>query len=262
MAKSQNDLGVVFQAEGKRDQAETAYKASIALYQSLSSPSHPYMRMVLINLANLYQAEGRYDEMDALLSQNLPTRHEPLDDHAVATVAKPVYELANRLMRERRYDEATALYQKLLSWMPTDDHKNDLTGWRPDIEQRLSDLGHPVVSGVVPEEIEPRTQKEQVPASTQTISKDDPLFAPFLSHLNEKIHANWAPPDFYKEVPVTVLITLDRQGDLIDCRLKETSGFAPADEAALKAVADTGQFPPLPAQYASSYVVVAFSFNE
>ncbi len=55
-AKEHNDLGVIYEREGKHDLAIREYKRAIAIDGSLATP--------LVNLGNVYMKEGEYTEAE------------------------------------------------------------------------------------------------------------------------------------------------------------------------------------------------------
>ena len=274
LARSYNDIGVVYQAQGKLDKAEAVFEKALILYRDMFAfgEMHPYLKTVLVNLAGVYQEQGRFDDIEALFSSYMPMQKIALGE-SQTELAVSVYELANRFMLKGRYEEATRLYQKLLSWMPVKPEAgNALYALRPDILRRLSDMGYPVADyatevAVRVEKQAPKTDafpgSKMQPLTTAETSPlpSDKVFQDFLLGLDQQIKRHWAPPEYYLHVPVTVLMVLNTKGELMEYHLKETSGFHPAETAALEAVQKASIFTPLPKQYKREHLVVEFNFN-
>ena len=70
--------------------------------------------------------------------------------------------------------------------------------------------------------------------------------APYRKSMLWRLADNWHPRGHH--IDLTVLITLDHNGQLISSEITESSGSKKADREALRAVRST-EFPPLPAWY-------------
>ncbi len=66
MAKSLNNLAVLYQIQGKYAQAEPLHKRSLAIREKALGPNHPSVATSLNNLAALYEVQGKYTEAEKL----------------------------------------------------------------------------------------------------------------------------------------------------------------------------------------------------
>ena len=64
-ALSVNNLGVLYQAQGRYSEAEPLYKRALAASERVLGPEHPDTLRSVNNLGVLYQAQGRYSEAEA-----------------------------------------------------------------------------------------------------------------------------------------------------------------------------------------------------
>lgn len=70
-AEEHNDLGVIYEREGKHDLAIREYKRAIAIDGSLTTP--------LVNLGNVYMKEGEYTEAEKYYKRALGKDPESID---------------------------------------------------------------------------------------------------------------------------------------------------------------------------------------
>ena len=66
LAMSLNNLAALYDAQHKYAQAEPLYKRSLAIWEKVLGPDHPYVCASLENMAELYRATNRPKEADAL----------------------------------------------------------------------------------------------------------------------------------------------------------------------------------------------------
>ncbi len=71
LARSFNDLALLYQAQGKYAEAEPLYKRSLAISEKALGPDHPEVATSLNNQALLYQAQGKYAEAEPLYKRAL-----------------------------------------------------------------------------------------------------------------------------------------------------------------------------------------------
>ncbi len=71
LATSLNNLGLVYDAQGKYTEAEPLYKRSLAIWEKALGPEHPDVATSLNNLAELYRGQGKYADADPLYNRAL-----------------------------------------------------------------------------------------------------------------------------------------------------------------------------------------------
>lgn len=89
----------------------------------------------------------------------------------------------------------------------------------------------------------------------------DPVWGAYVNQLNRKVQAVWQQVPIDRPYRVTVRLTLDRTGNLLDLQLAEPSGFADADAAAIAAVQQSAPFEPFPATATRDRIRVNLTFN-
>jgi TonB family protein len=89
-------------------------------------------------------------------------------------------------------------------------------------------------------------------------SKSD--LAHYLKDLNKRIKHAWSPPRGQQR-KTEVLFRISKAGQLLAVQIVRSSGSNETDEAALKAIAASAPFTPLPADYPHSYLDLHYSFN-
>jgi tetratricopeptide (TPR) repeat protein len=107
-----NNLGRLLTKEGKYAGAALALRQSLEIYEK--AIPHPYIAIVLDNLAMLYLAEGNYTEAENLLSQALVNgRQTPLSDPSFK--ARLLSSLAAVYVNEEKYALAESLQNQVLA---------------------------------------------------------------------------------------------------------------------------------------------------
>jgi TonB family protein len=81
-----------------------------------------------------------------------------------------------------------------------------------------------------------------------------------MADVERRIKREWFPPGGTESKRVVVQFKIHRGGELSNLRLDHSSGFAIADQAALKAVDSASPFRPLP-QGAPEVVDIRFNFD-
>ena len=71
VAKSQNNLALLYQDQGRFEEAETFYKLSVETNEKILGTDHPEVAKGLNNLGMLYQSQGRYSDAESLLNDLL-----------------------------------------------------------------------------------------------------------------------------------------------------------------------------------------------
>ncbi|RMF69684.1 MAG: TonB family protein [Cyanobacteria bacterium J069] len=89
----------------------------------------------------------------------------------------------------------------------------------------------------------------------------DPVWGEYVTRLNHEVHEYWQQVAIDRPYQVTVRLTLDRAGNLLDLQLAEPSGFADADAAAIAAVQQSAPFEPFPATASRDRIRVNLTFK-
>ena len=74
MATSLNNLAMLYNKQGKYDEAEPLYQRALAINEKVLGPDHPDTATSLNNLAALYNNQGKYDEAEPLYQRALAIR--------------------------------------------------------------------------------------------------------------------------------------------------------------------------------------------
>lgn len=99
-------------------------------------------------------------------------------------------------------------------------------------------------------------------ANTPGLSaRRDPVWGEYVTRLNQEVHEAWQQVPIDRPYRVTVRLTLDRAGNLLDLQLAEPSGFADADAAAIAAVQQSAPFEPFPTTATRDRIRVNLTFN-
>jgi TonB family protein len=90
-------------------------------------------------------------------------------------------------------------------------------------------------------------------------------FAYYIRTITNKISSRWVPP--FESVPggkprrVQVMFRISTLGEIYDARIETSSGIAPLDQSALRAVILCNPMPPLPIGFQSEELGVHFGFE-
>ncbi|MEL7036073.1 MAG: CHAT domain-containing tetratricopeptide repeat protein, partial [Cyanobacteria bacterium J06592_8] len=79
VAISLNNLAVLYNSQGRYEEAEPLYKQALEMNQKLLGPEHPDVAISLNNLALLYYSQGRYEQAINFLSQGLDVEEQNLN---------------------------------------------------------------------------------------------------------------------------------------------------------------------------------------
>jgi colicin import membrane protein len=82
----------------------------------------------------------------------------------------------------------------------------------------------------------------------------------YRMEVENRIYNNWAYPE-RKELKATIVLTVRRDGTILETKLKRRSGDPLFDESALKAVKRSDPLPPFPEIYKKSYDEIEIIFN-
>ncbi|MCI0531932.1 MAG: TonB family protein [candidate division Zixibacteria bacterium] len=115
------------------------------------------------------------------------------------------------------------------------------------------------------EEAELAPKKE---SSTQKIEglgeaqfEGEKLDAPYyISIVFGRIKSMWANPVESTTLQATVRFTIQKNGEVVQTEIEQSSGNALYDQAALRAVMASGPLPPLPSHYAGNELTVHLNF--
>ena len=109
------------------------------------------------------------------------------------------------------------------------------------------------VAGETCEEKHDYTQEEVIIDKT-------PAMQDYIATSRRKIKNNWYPPTSSFENTATIIVTLNKNGKLIDCVMAVPSNDEGFDNSLIKAVKKT-KFAPLPDEVTEEYLDIDFTFN-
>jgi protein TonB len=92
----------------------------------------------------------------------------------------------------------------------------------------------------------------------------DEAFAWYRASVTAALHGNWRRPilsGIRETLDVTVAFAIQRDGDVTDLRIEQSSGVPSLDRSALRAVADAAPLPPLPNSWRESSLPAGFVFR-
>ena len=102
-------------------------------------------------------------------------------------------------------------------------------------------------------------------ASKGNVSLDvsDFPFTYYLRQIQAKISERWAPPRPAAQggQRAIIMFEIGRDGSIKEPTLEKSSGLAPYDQSALRAVAEASPFPPLPPEFKAPSLRVHFGFE-
>ena len=98
-------------------------------------------------------------------------------------------------------------------------------------------------------------------AHGKNINTNNVDFGPYMKEVQRRIKLNWDPPKEKSDKQVVVLFKIAKDGRLLSCKVKQSSGVPDVDKAAIKAVEITAPFRPLPSKYNDNSVDVQFTFD-
>jgi len=88
-----------------------------------------------------------------------------------------------------------------------------------------------------------RAEKEEEKAGA---SGQDVDFAPYMASMKKTIQTKWLPPHGPTAKTIVAVFSIQKDGTISDPEIVESSGNAPVDQSAMKALADASPLPPLP----------------
>ena len=131
---SLNGLALLYDSQGRYNDAEPLYLQSLDIRKRQLGNDHPDVATILNNLAGLYESQGRYNDAEPLLLQSLDIRKRQLgNDHP--HVAQSLNNLAQLYYSQGQYNDAEPLYLQSL-----DIKKRQLGNDYPDVATSLNNL--------------------------------------------------------------------------------------------------------------------------
>ena len=110
---SMHDLALLYQNQGRYDEAEPLYVKSLELRRRMLSEEHPDTLQSMHNLAMVYENQGHYDEAESLYVKTLELRRRALGEEHPDTL-QSMNNLARVYENQSRYEEAEPLYVERL----------------------------------------------------------------------------------------------------------------------------------------------------
>jgi len=106
-------MGLLYRAQGRYDEAERLCKRALAITERQLGPEHPEVAAALINLMGVYRDQGKYDEVEPLFKRAIAIYEKALgDEHP--DVAESLIDLADLYHLQGRYAEAEPLFRRAL----------------------------------------------------------------------------------------------------------------------------------------------------
>ena len=96
------------------------------------------------------------------------------------------------------------------------------------------------------------------PSVNQTKDVD---FNPYMKDLQRRIKSNWNPPKSTTSKRVEAIFRISKSGELLNLKIKTSSGDSSTDEAAILAINKTKPFLPLPLEFKGETVDIMFTFD-
>jgi tetratricopeptide (TPR) repeat protein len=113
-AFSLNQLAILYNSQGKYNEAEPLYLRSLSIREKQLGENHPDFAQSLNNLAELYNSQGKYEEAESLYLRSLSIWEKQLGENH-PDVATSLNNLAQLYYFQGKYEEAEALYRRSLS---------------------------------------------------------------------------------------------------------------------------------------------------
>jgi len=130
-----NDLAILYESEGRYEEAESSYLEAIKIYYQNLGVNHLTVADTLNNLAALYGLQRRFKEAELLYLKSLEIRKQQLEaDHP--HIATSLNNLASVYKSQGKYEKAEPLYLQSLEI-----NKTKLGGNHPKTASSLNNLG-------------------------------------------------------------------------------------------------------------------------
>ena len=83
----------------------------------------------------------------------------------------------------------------------------------------------------------------------------------YTKKLQQKIKKNWKPKKYQKNLKAIALFSINKKGEIIELKLKQSSSNKGFDKEALKTIKQSAPFDPLPQDFEGQKVDVQFTFE-
>jgi tetratricopeptide (TPR) repeat protein len=135
-AFSLNQLAILYNSQGKYNEAEPLYRRSLSIREKQLGENHPDFAQSLNNLADLYYSQGKYEEAELLYRRSLSIWEKQLGENH-PDVATSLNNLAELYRSQGRYKEVEPLYMRSLSI-----YEKQLGENHPNVATSLSGLAN------------------------------------------------------------------------------------------------------------------------
>ncbi|WP_016950698.1 tetratricopeptide repeat protein [Anabaena sp. PCC 7108] len=134
LAYSLNQLALLYESQGRYNDAELLYLQSLKISKCQRGADHPLVASSLNNLAGIYESQGRYNDAELLYLQSLKIRKLQLDANH-PDIATSLNNLALLYKLQGNYNDAEPLYLQSLEI-----RKRQLVADHSDVAQSLNNL--------------------------------------------------------------------------------------------------------------------------
>lgn len=86
-------------------------------------------------------------------------------------------------------------------------------------------------------------------------------FSEYMAVLQEKIQRSWNPPDFMEDGHAMVMFKINRQGEVLDANIIESSRNPVYDESTIEAIKKSSPFNKFPAATSKDSLTIKYSFD-
>ncbi|MBY5280966.1 tetratricopeptide repeat protein [Anabaena sp. PCC 7938] len=178
LAYSLNQLALLYESQGRYNDAELLYLQSLDISKRQRGADHPLVASSLNNLAGIYESQGRYNDAELLYLQSLDIRKCQLDnDHP--DIATSLNNLALLYKLQGRYNDAESLFLQSL-----DIRKRQFVADYSDVAQSLNNLAELYTLQGNYNEAEP-LYLQSLDISKHQLGNDHPNVATSLNNLAE-----------------------------------------------------------------------------
>ncbi len=113
--------------------------------------------------------------------------------------------------------------------------------------------------------IAPNTEIKTEPKSNEKLvdnsNDSNEIFKPYMYNLQKKIRNNWTPENYKRNLKTTINFIIDKNGNLIDTKIKESSKVNSFDNKALEAIIESSPFGKLPKKHKQNTIQIEFTFE-
>jgi len=149
-----------------------------------------------------------------------------------------------------------------VNWLPKQLKTFRVELYRPPIDP--DDSGSDSKTDLAPIEAEKPSQSK-VTQDTISLDTKDKRYVPYARLVKERLMQNWKYPeealDKLIEGKLLALFSLDRQGNLLEVKIVQISGFEILDKEAVRAIRASAAFPPFPSSVIVSRLNIEASFD-